>query len=123
MTLEERRNKWQKRKEMRRKAALRKAAVRFVTVCSVLLMAANIVFFLSKPVKAKEEKPLIKYYTSVEIMPGDTLTSIAKEHMEGYSSVRSYIEEVKFMNQIQDVNDIKAGQKIHIPYYSTEIKE
>jgi len=122
MTLEERRMKWNKRKIERRNRMIRKYSVRFLIAVSFILTVANIIFFLSKPVNAKEEKPMIKYYTSVEVKQGETLTSIAKEHTLGYSSVSDYIEEVKFMNSLKDVNDIRAGQKLYVPYYSTEIK-
>ena len=122
MTLEERRIIWNKRKAMRREAAIRRLAVRAAIGFAFLLTVSNIIFFIAKPVKAKEEKAYIKYYTTIEIKQGDTLTSIAKEHLEGYSSVQDYIDEVKFMNGLKDANSIRAGQKIHIPYYSTEIK-
>lgn len=123
MTLEERRLNWNKRKIERRNKAIRKYSVRFLLVISFLLTVANIIFFISKPVNAKEEKPMIKYYTSIEVKQGETLTSIAKDHLIGYSSVSDYIDEVKFMNSLKDVDDIRAGQKLYIPYYSTEVKE
>ncbi|MBR4580597.1 MAG: LysM peptidoglycan-binding domain-containing protein [Lachnospiraceae bacterium] len=123
MTLEERRLNWNKRKIERRNKAIRKYSVRFLLVISFLLTVANIIFFISKPVNAKEEKPMIKYYTSIEVKQGETLTSIAKDHLIGYSSVSDYIDEVKFMNSLKDVDDIRTGQKLYIPYYSTEVKE
>ena len=122
ITLEERRVIWSKRRIERRNKTIRKYSVRFLILISFLLTVANIIFFFSGRVNAKEEKPMIKYYTSIEVNQGDTLTSIAKDHIVGYSSVSDYIDEVKFMNSLKDVDDIRAGQKLYIPYYSTEIK-
>ena len=71
MTLEERRIIWNKRKAMRREAAIRRLAVRAAIGFAFLLTVSNIIFFIAKPVKAKEEKAYIKYYTTIEIKQGD----------------------------------------------------
>ena len=122
MTLEERRVIWNKRKAERRNRLIKKiawkAGVVLVVITGILI---GIVLF-SNSAKAKEEKVYYKYYTSIEVMPGDTLTSIAKEHLEGYDSVSEYIGEVKYMNSLRNADSIRAGQILHIPYYSTEIK-
>ena len=122
MTLEERRVIWNKRKIEKRNRMIKKLAwkVGVVVLLAVGILVGILVF--SNSAKAKEEKVYYKYYTAIEVMPGDTLTSIAKDHLEGYDSVSEYIEEVKYMNSIRNVNSIRAGQIIHIPYYSTEIK-
>lgn len=45
------------------------------------------------------------------------------EHMtEEYDSPKTYIKEVKSINSLTDVDKIYAGQRIVIPYYSTELK-
>ena len=63
-----------------------------------------------------------KYYRSVTVQPGDSLWSIAAENMsEEYSSVQSYIDEVCFINSLQDTC-IHAGKNLTIPYYSSEFK-
>ena len=71
---------------------------------------------------SKEDKVYYKYSTVYEIQPGDTLTSIAKNHLEGYESINEYVDEVKFMNQLCSSDSLVAGNKIFIPYCSTEIK-
>ena len=122
MTLEERRIIWNKRKEERRKAKLRKLYTKGVLVLS-LIACVNIVFLVFfKPAQAKEEKAYYKYYTSYEVQPGDTLNSIADQFMEWYSSKRDYIDELKQTNCIHNQDKIRAGQIIHVPYLSTEIK-
>ena len=63
-----------------------------------------------------------KYYTRIAIEEGDTLTSIASEHMEYYpGSLGDYIDEVLYMNNMTG-DEIYAGDHIIVPYYSTEIK-
>ncbi len=62
-----------------------------------------------------------KYYTSVQIEPGDTLWSLADRYAdrEHYVSQEQYITEVMNMNHLTR-EDICAGNYLIIPYYSTE---
>ena len=95
------------------------------TVSVLALALASVlftVFITAGKAQAKEEKAYYKYTTVIEIMPGDTLTSIAKEHLEGYANVNEYIEEVRFMNNLRSSENLIAGNKLFIPYYSTEVK-
>lgn len=63
------------------------------------------------------------YYTDIVIQKGESLWDIANEHMtEEYDSPKTYIKEVKSINSLTDVDKIYAGQRIVIPYYSTELK-
>lgn len=68
-----------------------------------------------------EHKISYKYYKSVEIMPGDTLWDIAREHAdtENYMNTNDYIKEIKRMNSLKS-NTIHAGSYLIIPYYSDE---
>lgn len=45
-----------------------------------------------------------------------------QEKTEEYDSPKTYIKEVKSINSLTDVDKIYAGQRIVIPYYSTELK-
>ena len=64
----------------------------------------------------------LKYDKSITVQPGDSLWSIASENMsEEYSSVQNYIDEVCFINSLQDTC-IHAGKNLTIPYYSSEFK-
>lgn len=68
------------------------------------------------------ENPSYKYYTSYEIQPGDTLTSIAQKYtVNSNVSVTEYISEVKKNNELSSDN-ITAGNYIVISYYSDEYK-
>ena len=122
MTLEERRVIWNRRKIEKRNRIIKKLAWKVGVVLLLVIGIVVGILVFSNSAKAKEEKVYYKYYTSIEVMPGDTLTSIAKDHLEGYNSVSEYIDEVKYMNSIRNANSIRAGQILHIPYYSTEIK-
>ena len=64
-----------------------------------------------------------KYYTSYEIQPGDTLTSIAATYTKDtLVSPTEYIEEVMQNNHL-DSDKITAGKSIIIAYYSDEYKK
>lgn len=118
MRLEGRRKIWKERKEARRKAKVRKfltcSALVIIPVVSIIMT----VLIFSNTAKAKEEKTLYKYYTSYEIKPGDTLYTIADQYMEGYDSKEEYVRELKLTNGIHNADKIRAGQLIHVPYYS-----
>lgn len=62
-----------------------------------------------------------KYYTSVQVQPGDTLWGLADKYAdsEHYASQEQYIEEVMGTNHLTG-EDICAGSYLILPYYSTE---
>ena len=63
-----------------------------------------------------------KYYTAVTVQYGDTRWDLAAAHMtDTYPSVKSYIREVKRINSMKS-DTIYYGQKLILPYYSTEFK-
>lgn len=63
-----------------------------------------------------------KYYKSYYVETGDSLWSIAKEHIsDEYSDINEYIAEVKQINHLQG-DAVKQGSHICIPYYSMEHK-
>ncbi len=123
MTLEERRIRWAEKKRIKRAALIRKLGVKAIIAAFIAACVAAAIFIFANKAEAKEEFPMYKYYTVIEVKPGDTLTSIAKEHLTGYSSVSEYVEEVRFANQLASADCIRSGQKLFIPYYSTEYKE
>ena len=68
-------------------------------------------------------------YKVVEIKYGDTLWSIAEEQFKNnrqtassYKGVRSYMKEVISLNDLNDGNYLLAGQKLIVPYYSSDYK-
>ena len=59
-----------------------------------------------------------KYFTSIMVMPGDSLSSIAAAYAGGhYDSAAAYIEEVCETNHILNEDAIEAGSYLVIPYY------
>ena len=88
-----------------------------IIICGVLLGSS---IMASGHSKASNEQVSFKYYTSIEIEPGDTLWSIASEHISvEYDSIQEYIDEVKELNQLGP-DEIHSGQYLTIPYYSGE---
>ncbi len=106
-----------------RQVKYQKLAIALITlvviVCGSLLGSAILAASRSE---ASQEPPSFKYYTCIEIRPGDTLWSIAAAYMSPeYDSVQDYIEEVKALNQLGP-DDIHSGQFLTIPYYSREFR-
>ncbi len=62
-----------------------------------------------------------KYYTSVQIAPGDTLWTLADKYADEahYPSQNQYIAEVMSMNHLAG-EEICAGNYLILPYYSSE---
>lgn len=72
--------------------------------------------------KAADEDNTYKYYTSIQIEPGDSLWSIASQYIsEEYDSMQDYVDEVKSLNGLGD-DEIHSGQFLIIPYYSYDFK-
>ena len=69
-----------------------------------------------------DKENLYKYYTSYEIQPGDTLTSIAQKYtVNSDVSVSEYINELKKDNRLA-TDKITSGKYLVVSYYSNEYK-
>lgn len=91
------------------------------TLCLTLTLTFGI-FSIQTSAKDSSEEVAIKYFTSITVSNGDTLWTIAAEHMgTHYDSASDYIEEVMMMNSLTD-ETIYSGQHLIIPYYSSEFK-
>lgn len=65
-----------------------------------------------------------KYFTCIQIQPGDSLWSIAEKYMtDEYQSIDDYIDEVCFSNHIEDESQITAGTNLIVPYYKVDNME
>lgn len=107
----------------RREAQLQR---RIFISCTLIAIALVSIFMVSglKNVSARNtsKNPIYKYYTSYEIQPGDTLTSIAQKYtVNSDVSVQEYIQEVKKNNELSS-DKITSGKYIVISYYSDEYK-
>ncbi len=95
-----------------------KRGILLLWILSLLSLTAIGVFSHASVTYAKDESARLKRYTSIRIEEGDTLWSIAGEHLSPeYNNINDYIYEVKRINHI-------SGDKIHaeaflvIPYYT-----
>lgn len=99
-----------------------KVARKLGLLLSTFVIAIILTVFISGLCgKAKAADNYHKYYTSIAIMPGDTLTEYYETYGDHYKNIEQYIEEVCMINSI-DPNHLKAGNYLIIPYYSLEVK-
>lgn len=91
-----------------------------IIIFVLTLLAA--IFVTGVASKAKTYDTEHKYYKSITVSCGETLTDIAMKYSdEHYDSIQDYIKEVAKINNINP-DKIKSGNSIVIPYYSDEIK-
>lgn len=100
----------------------RLVVVLLLTFCLTVISAVVFGSFLSRAKAKESEQSYYKYYTSVEIQPGDTLWNLADDYLENYESKEIYIDEVIQLNSLVDDGRIISGQSLILPYYSTEYK-
>ena len=91
------------------------AVIALLLVCIIMSAA---VF----PVFADAGQTREKFYTDYEIQPGDSLWSIAEDHIcPEYSDSSKYMREVMELNHLTEGSVIHAGSYLVIPYYSDTI--
>lgn len=74
-------------------------------------------------VGASDSEHLYKYYTTYTIQEGDSLTSIAQRYTKDSDvTVSDYIKETRKNNKLTSADEITAGNKLVITYYSPEKK-
>ena len=122
-TREKKRIQYTGRRRNRRNRARRQRELITTALLVFFILATCILLLKLTAMRAEAEKtntPVSKYYTTVEVSPGDTLWSIAEAHMDShYRNVRTYVYEIAGINHLQD-DFLTAGQKLCIPYYSAE---
>lgn len=103
----------------RRVRQLRRRFVMFgMTVMLVVLLAIFYKATFSHATAAEDIS--YKYFTSIQVAYGDTLSSIAEDFLSDQStgvSASEYIKEVMRINHLKD-ETILAGQYLIVPYYS-----
>lgn len=107
---------YEKQKKKREKAEISfliaLSMVLFIIMCSAC--------FGTIRAQAADETSAYKYYTSIQITPGQTLNDIAGIYMtDDYKDTSAYIEEVCMINHIFP-DDIHEGEYLTVPYYSAE---
>ncbi len=110
----------------RRQARRNLRHLRRVLAIMILLLAAILLLLHFTANRTEAEKvnvPTYKYYTSIEVDQGESLWSIAVDHMSPeYKDVYDYMSEIATINHLHG-DQLDRGQRIIIPYYSTEYKE
>jgi len=104
-----------------RRLQIRRRFIGIILFC-VSVMITACIFSVKASAVSDDVETYYKYYTSIEIGWGDTLSSI--EHKYNNTSICSqddYIDEVMFINGLMD-DSIKFGNYLIVPYYSTEYK-
>lgn len=115
-------NKWKSPRY--RQLIMRRGMVALFIFAMTLLITFKVTGFFSS---AKGNEPsyykyYYKYYTSITIMPGDSLSSLADAHMdEHFASSENFMDEIKIVNGLED-DSLTAGMNLIIPYYSSEFK-
>ena len=116
----ERKARYERRKAHERKRNLMILVSGF---CLALTFAFLFGSFLSKAETRESDTVYYKYYTNIEIQPGDTLWDLAAEYMgDQYESRTAYVAEVRQINGLANTDDIVSGEYLVMPYYSTEYK-
>lgn len=109
-----------KRNIRRRRALKRKFALTAITLC--LIMTCAISYHAIRSSATSGDDMNFKYYTSITVQNGETLWGIADDYIDysQYKNKNAYISEVMSINQLDDASDIISGQKLTVPYYSSE---
>ena len=112
------RNYWRKRK--RQREVRRIFVLAGMAILLVLCFALSYHALLSHA-NTEIEDVYYKYYTSIQIEPGDTLWSLAERYadQEHYASRDQYITEVMAMNHMSG-EELSVGSYLILPYYSPE---
>lgn len=105
-----------------RQQAARARRIRYIALVStfvflfISIIGANLVI-----AKAGQgfEKSYQKQYMVIDVEKGDTVWSIANEYMSpGYDEVAELVEEIGFINNLNDAYSVQAGKVLMIPYYA-----
>ncbi len=114
-----RNNKLKRQRIFRRQIMLLGFATAVLIFVSILFASS-----IMADAQSDEFTPSFKYYKTVTVHAGDTLWSLAQEEYseEHYSSIREYMSEICSINRISDTSNLKAGENLIMPYYSTEFK-
>lgn len=111
----------QLRLEARRKAAFRRRVRLLTTVCTFALFFISIISANAVIANAGNgfDKTYEKMYTCVIVERGDTVWAIANEYViPGFSTVEEIVEEIGFINGLDELYSIQAGSVLMIPYYA-----
>ncbi len=109
----------------RRERQLHRRITIFGIMTSVILfLGIFLSFSFLSDAKGDSEHEQKMYYSVVTITAGDTLWSIAEEHMDPlhYKNVEAFVGDIAKINRIHIDSQLTAGGYLQVPYYSDEDK-
>ena len=108
-----------------RRRQVRRQKMIIATVLTIFIMVCSMFFrsILTDAHGNRSEDPVdYKYYTSIQVEAGDTLSSIAKEYRTASDeSTDDYIDQLKEMNHLSS-DEIHEGEYLMVAYADTELK-
>ncbi len=111
----------QNRRKRTRQLRIRMAILAIVLI-AIFVLSGVFGSFIAKA-ETNNHETAFKYYTSITIPYGSTLLDMAQDYMgDSYESAEKYIDEVIAINHLQNPDQIKAGEILIFPYFSTEFK-
>jgi len=113
------------KKRLIRKIGLRRRMMFVFMTCCFVLIGAISYNSIQSSANTGENLIRFKYYDHISISYGETLWDIADCYMDyqNYKNKKEYIEEVKHINHLDADGNIKAGQYLIVPYYSSDFVE
>lgn len=106
--------------KLRRQRQRRKNVLLFATTFLLVVALSFGINAIVSNAKSKTEAVEYKYYKSIIIERGDTLSTIASKYMgDNYRTVEEYVAELVKINGLRD-DKIAAGNYLIIPYFSVE---
>ena len=113
------------RRYLRRKREQRRRMRSIALSIAVILTLVGVCVCSYRGISSKasdDSQVAYKYYTDVIVKGGDSLWTIADRQIdyEQYRSKQAYIDEVCCINSLYDGSEIRPGQRLIVPYYSTE---
>lgn len=115
-----RQNARQERLARRRRAALKRRVRALTTLFTVvflfiMVVSANLIIANAGDGYDKEYQ---KQYASVIVEKGETVWDIASERITpGYETIHELIEEISFINDLDDDCSIQSGTVLIVPYF------
>lgn len=108
------------RNRIRRKRQIRRnILVTGMAVFLILSLSATFFSFRSKA-GSDSEQIMYKYFKSISVSYGDTLSTYADDYnVESEQERESYIQEIMRINHLED-ETIRSGEYLIVPYYSSE---
>jgi nucleoid-associated protein YgaU len=109
------------RLERRRAARRRTLMIRALAILAAAFLCVLSFHAFAARVSAEDKIPSFKYYTSVVVKAGDTLSSISGEYMDSeHYTLHSHVKEICTINHLEDADSIRTGMVLIVPYYSTD---